>query len=58
MVRGPRRDHYEKRLTLDLEDYVLSMRWEGSRISRYDHNDHLDQVIEIPVPMVASMTFG
>ena len=30
----------------------------GSGISRYDHNGHVDQVIGISVPMVASMAFG
>ena len=34
------------------------MHWGGSRISLYDHNGHVDQVIEIPVTMVASMAFG
>ena len=58
MVREPRRDNYEKRLTVDTEGYVWSAHWGGSRISRYDHNDQVDQVIEIPVPMVASMAFG
>jgi len=58
MVREPRRDNYEKRLTVDTEGYVWSAHWGGSRISRYDHNDQVDQVIEIPDPMVASMAFG
>ncbi|MCS5545722.1 MAG: SMP-30/gluconolactonase/LRE family protein [SAR324 cluster bacterium] len=58
MAREPRRDNYEKRLTVDAEGYVWSAHWGGSRISRYDHNDQVDQVIEIPVPMVASMVFG
>ena len=58
MVREPRRDIYEKRLTVDAEGYVWSAHWGGSRFSRYDHNEQVDQVIEIPVPMVASMAFG
>ena len=58
MVREPRRDNYEKRLTVDAEGYVWSAHCGGSRISRYDHNDQVDQVIEIPVTMVASMAFG
>ena len=58
MVREPRRDNYEKRLTVDAEGYIWNAHWGGSRISRYDHNDQVDQVIEIPVPMVASMAFG
>ena len=45
-------------LTVDAEGYVWSTHWGGSRISRYDHNGHLDQVIEMPVPMVTSMAFG
>ena len=58
MAREPRRDNYEKRLTVDAEGYVWSAHCGGSRISGYDHNDQVDQVIEIPVPMVASMAFG
>ena len=58
MVREPRRDNYEKLLTVDTEGYVWSAHWGGSRISLYDHNGHVDQVIEIPVTMVASMAFG
>ena len=58
IVREPRRDNYENRLTVDTEGYVWSAHWGGSRISRYDHNDQVDQVIEIPVPMLASMAFG
>ena len=58
MVRETRRDNYEKRLILDAEGYVWSAHWGGSRISPYDHNDQVDQVIEIPVPMVASMVFS
>ena len=53
MVREPRCYNYEKRLTVDAEGYVWSAHWGGSRISRYNHNDQVDQVIEIPVPMVA-----
>ena len=45
-------------LTVDAEGYVWSAHWGGSRISRYDHNGHLDQVIEMPVPMVTSIAFG
>ena len=51
MVRELRRDNYEKPLTVDTEGYVWSTHWGGPRISRYDHNDQVDQVIEIPVPM-------
>ena len=58
MVREPRLDNYEKSLTVDTKGYVWSAHCGGSRISRYDHNDQVDQVIEIPVPMVASMAFG
>ena len=58
MAREPRRDNYEKRLTVDAEGYVWSAHWGGSRTSSHDHNDWVDQVIEIPVPMVASMAFG
>ena len=58
MVREPRRDNYEKRMTFDAEGYVWCAHWGGTRISRYDRNDQVDQVIEIPVPMVASMAFG
>ena len=43
---------------IDAEGYVWSAHWGGSRISRYDHNGHVDQVIEMPVPMVTSMAFG
>ena len=58
MVREPRRDNYEKRLTVDAEGHVCTAHWGGSRISRYDHYDQVDHVIEIPVPIVGSMAFG
>ena len=57
MAREPRRDNYEKRLTVDAEGYVWSAHWGGSRISRHDYNDQVDLVIEIPVPMVVSIVF-
>ena len=54
MLRETRRDNYKKLLNVDAEGYVWSAHLGGLRISRYDHNDQVDQVIEIPVPMVAA----
>ena len=58
MVRETKRNNSEKRLTVDAEDYVWNAYWGESRILPYDHNDLVDQMIKIPVPIVTSMVFG
>lgn len=45
-------------LTVDSEGGVWVALWNGSAVRRYDARGHLSAVIEVPVAMVTSCTFG
>lgn len=45
-------------LTVDVEGYVWSAHWAGSRITRYAPDGGIDRVIDMPVPNVTSLAFG
>lgn len=45
-------------LTVDVEGYVWSAHWAGSRVTRFDPEGGIDRVIDMPVPNVTSLAFG
>ncbi len=45
-------------LTVDSHGYVWSAHWDGWRITRYDPQGHIDQVISLPIQRPTNCCFG
>jgi sugar lactone lactonase YvrE len=45
-------------LAVDAEGFVWGAHWGGWRLTRYDPDGRIDQIITMPVPQVTSVAFG
>ncbi len=51
-------DGWPDGMTVDTEGFVWSAHWGGWRITRYDPQGKIEQVVRFPVPQVSSCCFG
>lgn len=45
-------------MALDLEGFIWSARWGGSRVVRYDPNGHITDQVTMPAQKISSVAFG
>jgi len=57
-ARIPDTDGYPDGLTVDAEGYIWCAHWNGGRLTRFSPDGQTDKIIEFPVPLVTSCTFG
>lgn len=52
------KDGYPDGLCIDEDGYIYSCHWDGSRITKYNSNGKIVDIVTLPVPRVTSCCFG